>query len=647
VSRASRLKGYYGLTLGLTLSSLCLGLLLPAFADTTSIPQQVNPGLLTPPSNINAIPTNPDKPEKTPETKLDVPESTSNIQLQADKFKLNKIELTGQTLLKKEDTAPLFSQVEGKEVTLNDMQSLVEKLNQLYRDKGFLTSQVIIPPQDINEGNLKLEAVEGRIGKLSVSGNRYYRAWAIRRNIDEKEGTPLNLRALEKNLNRLNQQQAYRLRATLSPGAKTGETDVRLDVAERQPWQISPTFDNQGRPFIGTMRWGTEVSNQNLFGVGDRLFTKWIMARRTQVAIASYTVPINRFGDEINANFSFSHVNVDLNNVRNQQEIIGKAYNYGLVYSHPFDKNRMFVGDVGFVARRISTFLDGDKARQDDIRSIQTGLTFNKYDRNGRTYARAQMTFAPGWMGADQKFFKTELSATRLIRLPKNNLIILRAYGQLTPDALPAAEQFQLGGAYSVRGYSEGLLVGDRGYNLSIEHRWPVPFLRNASPWLADRVQGATFFDMGGTYQDKNAARYIGGTSGSARRTFLAGAGVGLRIRLTRFLSGFVDCGFGLSDRGNIEPYAQPTARVHFGLRSDLLSENLRTYTGTEAETTQAKKEAAAAAKKAKPVVAPVAPVITTPVKSEVPAVAPLSTSFEQPIVLPNGILPALVSTNN
>jgi hypothetical protein len=43
-------------------------------------------------------------------------------------------------------------------------------------------------------------------------------------------------------------------------------------------------------------------------------------------------------------------------------------------------------------------------------------------------------------------------------------------------------------------------------------------------------------------------------------------------------MQGFVDFGFGLLDRSDVEPNAQPTARIHFGVRSDLLPDDYRTW---------------------------------------------------------------------
>ena len=100
--------------------------------------------------------------------------------------------------------------------------------------------------------------------------------------------------------------------------------------------------------------------------------------------------------------------------------------------------------------------------------------------------------------------------------------------------------------------------------------------LSKASPWLDKRLQGAAFFDMGQVFTNKTSPRFILGVSSRYTNSGLMGAGVGLRFRLSQCLMGFLDVGFGLVDRSKNEANAQPTGRVYFGIRSDMISQAYR-----------------------------------------------------------------------
>jgi len=593
----------HNLTLKLALSLvLVTGAAIPFVGQSASaqgvlgVPQ-VNPAQQAPSPTELSLPEEQKKENRTypgdntdiEDVKIDVPEPPPVAKIQSPQFFVNDIRVTGITIFKPEDIEPIVTQYKQKDLTLDQLSGLVDEINQKYREAGYLTTQAFIPPQDIENGVVTIEVLEGKIGRLYVSGNKYYKTWFLEKKIPQEPGEPLNIKDLEKTLNRINQQENFRLKAVLSPGQDTGETDLKLEVAERQPWQIAGTFDNQGRPFIGMYRYGVEVTNQNFTGIGDRVFAKWIGAsadagaKDTNVIIAGYTLPISTIGTELGYNFSYSRVNVDLPQVPQGTDVRGTSFNHSILLTQPLDKLRRWTVDAGVNFRAINSYSNIARAafgldNQDRIFSTQFGLSYDNVDRWGRTFARGQFTFAPHALGGEEKFSKYEMFFNRVHRLPMRNTLILRAYSQLTPDALPPAEQYQIGGAFSVRGFTEGLLTGDRGWSFGVEDRFPIPFLRHVSPYLADRVQGAVFFDYGQAWLDQSNTSYVDGISGSAGRTLLMSVGTGVRARITRFASGFVDLAWGLVDRNQAEPTAQPTFRVHFGIRSELLPDTMKTH---------------------------------------------------------------------
>lgn len=561
---------------------LALSCAISSTAQAQFRPTQTNPGILTPaPAEItpddlsgqrNPVPEHKDGEP----AKLDVPLPPADQHATLLTFILRDIHVEDSTIFSQKDFAPLIAPYLNRKITFQDMDKLTGAINDLYRDKGYLTSRAYVPPQVIENNALTIRVREGRVGQISISGNRSFRAGLIASRLATEPGQLLNIPKLEKDLNLNNRLNPYRIKATLAAGSKPGETDIKLDVLEKLPWQVATTFDDQGRPTIGTYRWGTELSNQSLTGHADQLSIHQLSSAGTEVVVASYALPLNASGTEIGGTFAYSGVNVDLN-TPHPPKVTGKAFNYGLSLSQPLDRQRVWVADAGMNLRNIYSYVDHTLNSEDDIRSLQVGLNYDRYDRWGRTFIRGQSTLAPAWMGANRTFWKTESYLTRLIVLPANNLLIIRGAAQFTPDALPSAEQFQVGGAFSVRGFTEGLLTGDRGYSFGVEHRWPIPGLKKVNPWLAERVQGASFFDMGQTWLDRSNQRFIGGVSNRPDRTLLIGAGAGLRIQLTRLAQGFVDFGFGLTDQHHVETNAQPSFRVHFGLRSNLLPEDYKT----------------------------------------------------------------------
>ena len=545
-----------------------------------NFPAQQNPGLLSPSlrDDFNPEVTNHSSAEEPEEIKLELPEIAHPGANQSPIIPISRIVVTGSTLFDERALRQIVSTYESRNLTLSQLNEAAEAISALYRDEGYLTSQAFIPPQDIVNGVMQIQVREGRIGKIQIEGNKFYRPRLIARALHQESGQLLNLSALAQDLNHSNRlYSGYKLHVSLSPGLASGETNLKFQVAERQPFQLSPTYDNQGRPLIGMYRYGLEFRNDSLTGWGDRLSGQVISAAGTRMLNTSYAFPVNRFGTELRADFAYSRVNVDLR-VPNPPAIIGHAYSYGIGINQPLNHSRSWTLDVGANWRSVDTFFEDEQTDDVEIRSLSAGLTFNKTDRWGRTYNRLQGTMGLNVWNANTQFWKLENYFTRVFTLPRRNTIIVRAYGQLTPDALPSPEQFQIGGAFSVRGYTEGLLIGDRGYNFSIEHRFPVPALKVVNPWLDKRLQMAWFYDLGRVWTDRENPNFIAGQTDSAERSWLQSVGVGLRAQLNQYLQGFLDVGFGLEKRTAVEPLSQPVARVHFGIRSDLLPEGYRVH---------------------------------------------------------------------
>ncbi len=553
----------------LLLSGLLALAPLPALAQV--YPPQADPGTLFGPANDTTYMP----PQQTQQPVRPIQEKDSEgirvesqppiVQVTQDNFRVERVDVEGNTIISNDDMRRLVAPYEGKDLSPEQLTQLVGRINEEYRSRGYLTSLAYIPPQDLERGAITVKVLEGMIGEMEVTGNKYFKAKVIEKRIAENPGDRLNIPELEKELMRINRTEPFRIKASLLPGERTGETKIRLDVKEQQPFQLALTSDNAGRPYIGMYRWGAEFTDRNVSGRGDRFNLRYTGSARSTIASTSYTLPVGSKGTEISGVFGFSHVDVDLR-LQDQPSLIGNAYNYGLIVSQPLGKERVWSVDLGLHARRVSAFFDGEKFGSDDIRSMAVGLNYDKYDRFGRTFSRAQATVAPEWLGANTSFFKMENYLTRVISLPKSNTLILRAYSQWSPDALPAIEQFQLGGINSVRGYTQGLLIGDKGYNLGAEWRYPMPFLGRINPWLGNRISGAFFADYGQVWRDKSSPLYSSNAASS-----LLSVGMGVRAHLTDYAQGFVDVAFGLLNRKSEEPFRnQPTARIHFGVRSEL-----------------------------------------------------------------------------
>lgn len=509
------------------------------------------------------------KAEEKIEQKRNIPEDLVETQDLPDtevkgddlKILINDIQFSPSTLLSAEELETIAKEYEGKELTLTEMQKLATIITGIYREKGFLSAKAIVPPQNITDGVLKIQLIEAEIEEIKVNGNRWTRSSFVKGKIDQKEGEILNLKTLEKNILQFNRKYDVGLKATLEPGTEFGKTIVNLNLTEQNPYHIFATFDNTGRETVGILRGGIGVSTDSLLGYRDQFSVGYAGADGTNVAYSQYAFPLGNHGTEIIGNFSFSSIKVkegpfkDLN-------IEGNSYIYGLKVLQPFveTKKVTFSGDIGLNFKQSTTFISEDPLFTTQVRSLVAGLNLQVVDKYGIWILRQEFDNGLDLFGGNATYFKANSNLLRYHQFGHGILGILKGNLQLTDDTLPSIENYQIGGSSSVRGYSEGLLTGDNGYLISGELRFPLPFLPRliGNLEIRDRVKGVVFVDHGGAFADDSTKTV---------KDTLTSVGMGLRVRLTKYIIARTDWGFGLGQRET----PQPTARFHFGIQSNLL----------------------------------------------------------------------------
>lgn len=85
-------------------------------------------------------------------------------------FLINKVDLTENTLLDYRKKYKLISPYLQQCLTLNDMHEVAKSITNNYIEKGYVTSQAIIPEQDLSNHKLVIKIIEGRIKDISING---------------------------------------------------------------------------------------------------------------------------------------------------------------------------------------------------------------------------------------------------------------------------------------------------------------------------------------------------------------------------------------------------------------------------------------------------------------------------------------------
>ncbi len=499
-------------------------------------------------------------------------------------FVLKGIDFEDNTIFTDSELNEFFAKYINKKVDYKDLVKISEEITAKYKKAGYITSLAYLPPQEVVNGVLKVKVIEGKVGNIAIEGNkwtkeRYLKTIVLDKNGIEKDDV-FNVNNLKNSMIEINSQPHLKGKIYLNKGEAVKTTDFRLRIEEKMPLGLTAGWDNQGRDLIGKKRASIGIVDYNLTGFGDQLATNVSMANGTTGVGTNYLLPLNGKGTVLNLDYGYS--GVDIGGVYKPSKIEGTSHFYRIGVTQPIFKNQRFdvKADAGFDFRDSETTSLFGRENAYQTRVLRTGISATEDDFNGRWIARSQASFGLPLMGgqrsgmnsiADSQFFKLNANLVRVHILPVKVLGIARLSGQWANKTLYGSEQMQIGGAYTVRGFEEGSLLGDTGYSLSLEARRTIPYLKdvNLPYWkdrtflvpLKDRLSAATFYDFGMTKANFRGVN-------TSYRNFLQSVGVGLRCNVTKYLSANFDFAFPLGR----ERYAgQNDLKFHFSLSSSIL----------------------------------------------------------------------------
>ncbi len=182
----------------------------------------------------------------------------------------------------------------NRDLTSEDLESLRLALTHYYIKKGYINSGAIIPDQGVTDGVVTLNIIEGELSQIEVTGNSRLRASYIQNRLALDAGPPVNLNAMQRRLQLLQQDPLIQqLNAELSPGVGPGDSILHVRVDERRPYSVWIGFNNYQSPTVGAERGLIALEHRNLTGYGDRLSVTYAGSEGVNPQLdAQYAFPV-------------------------------------------------------------------------------------------------------------------------------------------------------------------------------------------------------------------------------------------------------------------------------------------------------------------------------------------------------------------
>ncbi|KWE50669.1 hypothetical protein WL76_19885 [Burkholderia ubonensis] len=144
---------------------------------------------------------------------------------------------------------------------------LVKGLSQAILARGYVTTRVLVPEQDLSSGALKLSLIPGVIRHVRFADEKLRGTWKTA--FPSGDGEVLNLRDLEQGLEQMKRVSSQDVSMKIVPGDLPGESDVVLDVKRAKPWTVVASIDNSGTRATGKLQGNLSVGIDNPLGLND------------------------------------------------------------------------------------------------------------------------------------------------------------------------------------------------------------------------------------------------------------------------------------------------------------------------------------------------------------------------------------------
>jgi len=468
---------------------------------------------------------------------------------------IKSIAVEGATKISAADLQAAVKPWVGKALTVAQLQEPARAVTDLLKAKGFSLAQAFVPAQNLQNGQLRVQVVEGLVdASVGISGvvvkGLQRTDPAVVANIiapGAVAGQPLKAAELESRLMLANELPGLTLQASLVPGTQFGTTAVEVTAQEEKSRSINLYADNHGSRFTGQARLGADLDIFSPSRKGDQISLGGMKSKDSGSFKMAWSSPVAFNDMRVGASLSSSQSNMNPQNVNVRFD--GKALQSSIFAQMPMLRraDTSVTSQASINNTRLTNNFEGLLFDKRDINSLSVGLggVYLSDDRRGQTRWGTNLTVGDVNLLEREESLNPRLDTQgrfakfsgdyRLSRpLAANGeaskwMWNTRASGQLhwRGANLDNSEKFWLGGPDGVRGYPVGEGSGDSGYLVSMEV---------SRPFAMERVHASRFFlfvDTGGVRRNPNAAQAAEASDGIRNQYNLHSAGMGLKLDFT------------------------------------------------------------------------------------------------------------------
>jgi len=228
-------------------------------------------------------------------------------------FRLESISVDGAITIAADAIAETYRPYLGNTVSKADLSKIAGKISDLYRDAGYHLSRAIVPVQNIENGHIRIQVIEGTIADIVLKGGEAER-FGLRSLLAAVTAEhPARLDTLERQLLLVNDRPGVRITDTALEEIGTASGRFRLIVSV-ETWRVFTALgvDSWGTPAVGRLQSYSVSALNSYFIPGDKLGLNMSTIpnapRELDYGRMSYDAPVGASGARLGAAAAYGEI---------------------------------------------------------------------------------------------------------------------------------------------------------------------------------------------------------------------------------------------------------------------------------------------------------------------------------------------------
>jgi hemolysin activation/secretion protein len=468
-------------------------------------------------------------------------------------FSVRSIRVVGAKHFPDSVVRSIFAPIEGRTIVLEDLRKAAQQLEDRYRAEGYFLTRVFVSPQQVKDGVLEVQVLEGYIAAAFVEApnapSRQHVERLLKPVIDQH---PAQFRDLESRLLLINDIPGLAGNSVLRQGAEPGSSEMLVNLS-RVPNAYRASFSNTASDILGPTSYGLGATLSQPLGRPGLLDVDLSASGGNLSELRSanlrYAAPVGSGGAvlALGGLVAFAKPGGVVASLGIKSRIM--SFNSRLRVPLLRSRENSVYADFAMTVNRSRTEVKGEPLVQDKGTVAEIGLSWQQvgwlngattvtltlsrgleiFGAIGRSASKpadpnAPLPSAPGFK---PDFTKLNYSLQRTQILTNRITAQFNVQGQYTGDRLLSGEQVSFGGPSIGRGYDPSLLAGERGLGMVGELQYDLPVK------LAPATDSAKLY----SFADWARATTLAYQAMPKQNRYISSIGVGVRTVLWQHAS--------------------------------------------------------------------------------------------------------------